>query len=151
MTERFLIVRVGEHRVALSASSLVEVSRAVALRRVPGAARAMIAGVCNLRGKAAVVLDLRGRFGLPTPAPRPRDAIVFVRAHDRSVGLLVDAIDDFLEIDPERLVPAGAVSAALGDRCRIAETVDGVQVIVDVTGFVTASELDAASAPEAPA
>ncbi len=142
--QRFLIVHVGDHRVALPESSLVEVARAVALTPVPGAMSDLVAGVCNLRGKAALVLDLRARFGASAAPPRPADSLVFVRAHDRNVGLLVDRIDDFAAIDLERLVPAASVSPALGGRCRVAETASGVQVVIDLEAFVTASELDAA-------
>jgi len=144
--QRFLIVRVGEHRIALPEPSLVEVARAVALTSVPSTSRDLVAGVCNLRGKVTVVLDLRGRFGEPTLPPRPSDALVFLVAHGRTVGLLVDHIDDFVPIDVERLRPASAVSAALGDRTRMAETADGVLVVVDVASFVAESELDAVEA-----
>jgi chemotaxis signal transduction protein len=148
MLQRFLVVRVGAHRVAVPERSLVEVARAVALTKVPGTANALVAGICNLRGKASVVLDLRAGFGVAAAPPRASDALVFVRAHDRSVGLLVDRIDDFVDLDDEHLVDARGVSPALGDRCRVAEVAEGLLVVVDMAAFVTASELDAAEMAE---
>lgn len=148
--ERYLVVRVGGHRVALAEPSLVEVARAVALAQVPSASSPLVAGVCNLRGAPAVVLDLRARFGLTARPPSRSDALVFVSAHGRCVGLLVDGIDDFVSIDPARVRPATDVSGALGERCRVAASDDGVFVVADVAGFVTASELDAAERAELP-
>jgi len=148
MLQRFLIVRVGEHRVAMPETSLVEVARAVALERVPSSANDLVAGVCNLHGVVTLVLDLRARFGLAARAPRASDALVFVRAHQRSVGLLVDQVDDFVAIGAERAAPASSISPALGDRCQIAQTDDGVFVIAEIAAFVSATEIDAATAAD---
>ena len=58
-------------------------------------------GVINLRGAVLPIMDLAGRLGLPMAEPTVRHVIIVVKAGDRTVGMMVDAVSDILSVTPE--------------------------------------------------
>lgn len=58
-------------------------------------------GVINLRGAVLPIMDLAGRLGLPMVEPTVRHVIIVVKAGDRTVGMMVDAVSDILSVTPE--------------------------------------------------
>lgn len=67
---------------------------------VPHAAEA-VSGLINLRGQIATTIDLRTRLGVEPADESRRPTHVVVRSSGESVSLLVDAIGDVLEVDPD--------------------------------------------------
>ncbi|SIT11831.1 chemotaxis protein CheW [Insolitispirillum peregrinum] len=64
-----------------------------------------VRGVINLRGVVVPIYDLRARFGQGPTQPTATHVIMMVAVSERTVGLLVDAVDDVLT------VPQSALSA----------------------------------------
>lgn len=62
---------------------------------------AYMRGVINLRGAVLPIMDLAGRLGLPMVEPTVRHVIIVVKAGDRTVGMMVDAVSDILSVTPE--------------------------------------------------
>jgi purine-binding chemotaxis protein CheW len=62
---------------------------------------AYMRGVINLRGAVLPIMDLAGRLGLPMVEPTVRHVIIVVRAGDRTMGMMVDAVSDILAVTPE--------------------------------------------------
>ncbi len=60
-----------------------------------------IKGVMNLRGTIIPVVDLRLKLGLPETAPTRYAVIIVARVAGRTVGLLVDAVSDVLDFQPD--------------------------------------------------
>ncbi len=58
-------------------------------------------GVINLRGTVLPIMDLAGRLGLPMVEPTVRHVIIVVKAGDRIMGMMVDAVSDILSVTPE--------------------------------------------------
>jgi purine-binding chemotaxis protein CheW len=58
-------------------------------------------GVINLRGAVLPIMDLAGRLGLPMVEPTVRHVVIVVKAGDRTVGMMVDAVSDILSVTPE--------------------------------------------------
>jgi len=76
---------------------------------------AFIHGVINLRGNVVPVMDLAARFGFELTVPGKRTCIVIIELvlddQNQRIGLVVDAVDAVLDIDPEQVVappPFGA-------------------------------------------
>lgn len=83
--------RVGPWTVLVSVAELVEVVPRVAVRPLPGAPTGVL-GVLVHRGHEAVAIDLRERFGVPSPV-RLWDPFLVVRGAPRW-ALVVDAVED---------------------------------------------------------
>lgn len=62
-------------------------------------------GYINLRGNVIPVVSLRLRFGKPEAEATSRTCIVVVQVEDREIGLIVDAIEETLTIEPEHISP----------------------------------------------
>ena len=71
---------------------------------VPNTAPA-VDGVVFSRGQLIPVINLRVRFGLARQAATPRSRLVFLKIHERIVGLLVDAAREFRTISLETIRP----------------------------------------------
>jgi purine-binding chemotaxis protein CheW len=69
-----------------------------------------ILGVINLRGAIVPIVDLRRRFGLPAAEFGPTTVVIVVRVaheqHERTVGLVVDAVSEVCNVGPEDRKPA---------------------------------------------
>lgn len=55
-----------------------------------------VRGVINLRGVVLPVIDLRARLGHGMTEANIKHVIIVVKAEDRTIGLLVDAVSDIL-------------------------------------------------------
>lgn len=68
-----------------------------------------VLGVLNLRGAIVPVLDLRVRFGLDRAPFEPTTVIIVVRVPgergERTVGVVVDAVNEVHDIAPEQIQP----------------------------------------------
>lgn len=71
---------------------------------VPHAAEA-VSGLINLRGQIATTVDLRTRLGVDADDQPARRTHVVVRSGGESVSMLVDAIGDVLEVEPDLYEP----------------------------------------------
>jgi purine-binding chemotaxis protein CheW len=71
---------------------------------------AYMRGVINLRGVVLPIMDLAGRLGLPMVEPTQRHVIVVVRAGERTMGMMVDAVSDILAVDPAAIQPTPDVA-----------------------------------------
>ena len=92
--------RVGEQDYCVDIMAVREIrgwSPATQLPQQPPYMR----GVINLRGAVLPIMDLAGRLGLPMVEPTVRHVIIVVKAGDRTVGMMVDAVSDILSVTPE--------------------------------------------------
>lgn len=76
---------------------------------------AYMRGVINLRGAVLPIMDLAVRLGFAATEPSARSVIIVVKASDRMVGLLVDAVSDILTVTRETIQPTPDVAC---DRVR---------------------------------
>jgi purine-binding chemotaxis protein CheW len=78
---------------------------------------ASVRGVINLRGAVVPVVDLLARFGRPSSPPTKRTCVVIVEvssAQERhTVGLVVDAVNEVLDIAAADIEPPPAFGARL--------------------------------------
>lgn len=89
--------RVGEQEYCVDIMAVREIrgwSPATTLPQSPGYMR----GVINLRGAVLPIMDLACRLGMPVIEPTVRSVFIVVKAGDRMIGLLVDAVSDILSI-----------------------------------------------------
>ncbi|HYM61255.1 MAG TPA: chemotaxis protein CheW [Thermoanaerobaculia bacterium] len=89
---------------ALPVTHVYEILRVTGVTRVPHAP-AMVRGVTNMRGRVLPVIDLRVRLGLSSAEPTPQSRILVVTSRGRSLGLLVDAVQQVERIQRETVQP----------------------------------------------
>ncbi|HEY4222141.1 MAG TPA: chemotaxis protein CheW [Myxococcota bacterium] len=106
--ELFVIFKVGEAELIISAADVLEMESFRGATRVPGA-QAHVVGLVQIRGRVIPVLDLRERFGLP-PIERGLDArVIVVKDGDRQVGLLADSAREVRMLDPAQFTAPPSV------------------------------------------
>lgn len=142
---QLLVCHLGAQRVAWPVDAVVEVVRAVAITRLPGAPPAL-EGVINVRGALVPVLDLRARFGLATPPLDPDEQMVLVRAGARTVACRVDRVDGLLELPEGAVAAPHGLTAATRGLAGVAPTGDGVAVVYDPNAFLAEQEARALEA-----
>lgn len=81
-----------------------EVVRVADLTRVPEAPP-HIRGVVNLRGRVLPVVEIRSRLGLRPLEPGPKARIVVVESGGRTLGLLVDSVNQMLKVKADAVLP----------------------------------------------
>jgi purine-binding chemotaxis protein CheW len=64
-----------------------------------------IRGLINLRGTVAPVADLRAKFGMPAVEYNRFTVIILVAVSGKTVGLIVDAVSDVLNLAEDRIQP----------------------------------------------
>ena len=89
--------RIGGQEFCVDIMSVREIrgwTPATPLPRSPG----YMKGVINLRGTVLPIVDLGARFGLKTSEPTARHVIMVAHIGGRTVGLLVDAVSDIIQL-----------------------------------------------------
>ncbi|RMG05334.1 MAG: purine-binding chemotaxis protein CheW [Nitrospirae bacterium] len=71
-----------------------------------------IEGVINLRGRVIPVINLRKKFLLQGQEGTTSTKIMVVEANGKTVGLLVDRVNEVLRINPETIEPPPALTPA---------------------------------------
>lgn len=103
-----LTFRVRAGGYALPIDLVREIIEYAEITRVP-MMPAYIHGVINLRGNVVPVLDLAARFGMSLTHADKRTCIVIIElaleGTSQRIGLVVDAVDAVLDIDPQQVMP----------------------------------------------
>lgn len=62
-----------------------------------------VLGVLNLRGAIVPIMDLRSRFNLPEHERDDLTVTIIVAIEGRHFGMVVDAVSDVLDVDPDQV------------------------------------------------
>lgn len=128
---QFVVLRLGDREYGLPAGAVVQVLRMVAIRPVPEAP-AWISGVINLRGRMTPMMDLRTRLGLPAETPGLSAHIVILRSNDATLGLVVDAVLEVLELEEDAVEPPGEAAGRSGVISAVARFNDRLILVLEV-------------------
>jgi purine-binding chemotaxis protein CheW len=105
--EQIVGFRVGKENFGVPIGIVHEIVRMMEITVVPDAP-SYIEGVINLRGKIIPVVDLRRRFAEPVE-PNRRNRILVAELDGHKVGLVVDAANEVLKMNPEIIEPPPSV------------------------------------------
>jgi chemotaxis signal transduction protein len=89
-----------------------------------------IDGVVFSRGQVIPALNLRTRFGFPRQENTLRTRILFVRVHDRTVGLIVDSAKQFLNFSAESIRPIEETLTGINGKYLKAVTKAGERLVL---------------------
>jgi purine-binding chemotaxis protein CheW len=143
-----LVFELAEQRFAVPLSIVNEVTRAVAVRALPGAP-AVTLGIIDVRGELVPVLDLRGRFRLAPRSLDPGDHFIILQAGARRVAMHVDRALDVTQLAMRALAEAPNLPQAIAHIAGVASTADGLVLLQDAAAFLKqaeAEQMDAALA-----
>jgi purine-binding chemotaxis protein CheW len=101
VAQQFVVFHLGGEEYALPIAQIQEVIRYTKPRSV-ASGDAWVIGVISLRGKIVPVVDLAGRLGVSATSDED-SKIVIVETADQTVGMIVDAVDEVISIEPEQL------------------------------------------------
>lgn len=111
-----LSFRVRQARYALPIDLVREIIEYGEITTVP-MMPVFIHGVINLRGNVVPVLDLAARFGFELTVPGKRTCIVIIELtlddQSQRIGLVVDAVDAVLDIEPGEVEPPPPFGAGI--------------------------------------
>jgi purine-binding chemotaxis protein CheW len=102
----YLTFNLGDELFAANVSKVIEILEVPKVTKVPRSPDFM-RGIVNLRGNGLSVIDSRVKFGLPATDDTVNTCIIVLNlqleSHDITVGLIVDAVKEVIEIDPHAI------------------------------------------------
>lgn len=101
--------RIGDQEFCVDIMQVREIrgwTQATPLPRAP----AYVKGVINLRGAVLPIVDLGARLGLTTTEPTARHVIMVVNQGGRTIGLLVEAVSDIIDVTQDMVQPTPDVA-----------------------------------------
>lgn len=104
-----------------------------------------VRGVMNLRGTVLPVIDLRMKFRLQEVAYNKFTVIVIAKVQEKTVGLLVDAVSDVLQVKEDELRAAPDFGAAVDTQFinGVFQTRDHLAVALNLEKLLSEEELAA--------
>ena len=140
-----ITVVIGEQRFAIDIQLVREIRGWTNSTPLPNAPDYVL-GVINLRGAVLPVLNLAARLGLPASEARSSSVVIVVDLVGRTVGLLVDAVSDIINVGEGEIQPAPVIGAASskGLARGMITTEEGIITLIDMSGILPTPELVAA-------
>jgi len=75
-----------------------------------------IKGLINLRSSVIPVIDLRARFSLPECGLSEESRIMVLNVGGRTIGIVVDSVNEVLRVSKDQVSPAPPTVASLGNQ-----------------------------------
>ena len=140
-----ITVIIGAQRFAIDIQLVREIRGWTTSTPLPKAPPYVL-GVINLRGAVLPVLNLAARLGLPASAAGPSSVVIVVDLVGRTVGLLVDAVSDIINVGEGEIQPAPVIGAAAskGLARGMITTDEGIITLIDMSGILPTVAQEAA-------
>ena len=103
---------------------------------------AHVCGLINLRGHVIPVLDLRVRFSLGACEKTEHSRIIVLNVGAKTVGIVVDAVEEVLRINANQIAALGHGVAGIGQAHirGLVKFEDRLLILLDVTDDLVADE-----------
>ncbi|MHB8843853.1 MAG: chemotaxis protein CheW [Nitrospirota bacterium] len=151
--QQYLTFLLGDETFSLDIAKVREVLDYTLITPVPRMPE-YLQGVINLRGNVVPVVDLRLLFGMPPTSVSVNTCIiiteVLVNNEPVELGLLADAVQEVLDLDPEVIKPAPRIGTKLDNRFIKGMGRQGERflIILDIDRVFSADEQELAHAME---
>ncbi len=138
---KFLTFRLGKEDYGIEIRFVTEIIGIQKITEVPDMPD-FVRGVINLRGKVIPVMDVRTRFKMPPREYDDRTCIIVVNIDDKSVGLVVDKVNEVANIPDNQIEPPPKTSRAASRYIQgIGKIGEEVKILLDVNHILYAEEL----------
>jgi purine-binding chemotaxis protein CheW len=95
--KQYVVFKLGREEYGIDIIKVTTIEKVMPIARVPKTP-AYIKGVINLRGEIIPIIDLRTRFNLPEIEATEDTRIIIVKIDEISVGFVVDAVDEVMQL-----------------------------------------------------
>jgi purine-binding chemotaxis protein CheW len=146
--KQYLSFALGAEEYGLEILRVQEIKGYLGITPIPNSPP-HIRGVMNLRGTVIPVIDLRLRFGMEPQEYTRFTVIIVVTMAARTIGLIVDAVSDVLDIRGDQVRPAPDMGAQVDTRFIAGMVANGDQLVVllDVDRLLADDGLTGAAGP----
>ena len=143
MKDRYLTFRVGDEVFGIDIMYVTEIVGMQKITEVPDMPD-FVRGVVNLRGQVIPVIDIRARFSMETREYDDRTCIIVVNFDEKSIGIIVDMVNEVLDIPSENIsappnVGTSEKSRYINGMGRVNES---VKILLDVQKLLTETEMN---------
>ncbi|WP_046215380.1 chemotaxis protein CheW [Paenibacillus wulumuqiensis] len=94
---KVIVFKLATEEYGIEVDKVQTIERMMPITRVPKTL-GFVKGVINLRGVVIPVIDLRGRFNLPSQEYNDQTRIIIVEVEKMQVGFIVDSANDVVDI-----------------------------------------------------
>ncbi len=138
---RYLTFQVGNEFFGVPIRVVTEIVMLMPITTVPQVPD-YVRGIINMRGKIIPVIDMRLKFRLVAQDYDDRTCIIVVDVGELSVGLIVDAVAEVVDIGEENIVPPPAYSNSVQSRyiLGIGKVGNDVKLLLDVERLLAEGE-----------
>ena len=97
-----------------------------------------VKGLINLRSTVIPVVDLRLRFGLDAPDTTDDTRIVVINIANKTIGIIVDAVNEVLRVSKNQIAPPPPTVAGLGQEYLVglAKLEDRLLIMLDIENIL---------------
>lgn len=106
--------RLGGETYGIEITRIREIILMGAITQVPETPP-YVKGLINLRSMVIPVIDLRSRFSLPENELTDESRIVVLNVGHRTIGIIVDSVNEVLRVSADQISPAPPTVASLGN------------------------------------
>jgi purine-binding chemotaxis protein CheW len=106
--------KLGGETFGIEITSIREIILVDEITHVPETP-ACVKGLINLRSTVIPVIDLRSRFSLPESELTDDSRIMVLHVGSRTIGIVVDSVNEVLRVSREQISPAPPAVASAGN------------------------------------
>jgi purine-binding chemotaxis protein CheW len=132
-TLQLVSFRLGKEEFGVEITQVREIILMGDITRIPQTPD-FVKGLINLRSMVIPVIDLRVRFGMETATLTDESRIMVLNVDGRTLGIIVDAVDEVLRVGREQIAPPPPTVSGL-DREYLAGLVrrdDRLLILLDI-------------------
>jgi purine-binding chemotaxis protein CheW len=132
-TSQYLTFRLADEQYGVEILKVQEIKGYSAITPVPNTPD-YIRGVMNLRGSIIPIVDLRTKLGMAVAECNQFTVVIVIRVGAKTVGLVVDAVSDVLDIARDDIQESPDFGASVDARfiAGMARTGDHLVVLLDI-------------------
>lgn len=139
---KFLTFSLGEEYYGIDIMYVTEIVGIQPITVVPEMPD-FIKGIINLRGKIIPVMDVRLKFRKEAKDYNDRTCIIVIDVHELSIGIIVDAVSEVLNINDENIVPPPNMNASGRKYIKsVGKSDKNVILILDCEKLLNDNEMD---------
>lgn len=140
--DKFLTFQLGNEFYGIEIKYVIEIIVIQAISEVPELPP-YIKGIINLRGKIIPVMDVRVRFKKEEIAYNDRTCIIIVKIEDISMGLIVDAVSEVLNIQDSEIIAPPEITRRSNKYIKaIAKVNEDIKLILNCNKLLENDEIE---------
>lgn len=147
-TMQLVSFQLGQEEFGVEITKVQEIILMGEITRVPQTPP-YIKGLINLRSTVIPIVDLRLRFGLPEQPTTDETRIMVVNVRGKTVGIVVDAVNEVLRISRDQIAPPPPAVTGPGREylTGLVRLNKGLLILLDIDKILDEEEISGTLAP----